>query len=59
MVCGAAQGVLVTTSAYHNSIGVEVPPWPLATTWRQPMVRFDNVVRSVWVLFQVRDPDPP
>lgn len=43
----------ITTSQYHAGISVEVPTWQITTSWRQPMMRFDNLPVAVWTLFQM------
>ena len=55
--CEANSGSqVITNSYYHDSINVTVPPWQMNTTWgaNGGLNRFDNVIMSLWVLFQVR-----
>ena len=54
--CDANDGSqVITNSYYHDSINVTVPPWQMNTTWGANGIlnRFDNVIMSLWVLFQV------
>jgi hypothetical protein len=45
---------LVTTSAYHSALNVSLPqPYSPATSWANPLANFDNVLVSIWTLFQV------
>ena len=45
----------VDSSHYHSQLHVSVPAWDINTTWTTTdLHRFDNVLMSIWVLFQVR-----
>ena len=46
----------ISNSWYYDSINVTMPPWQLNSTWgaNGVLARFDNVIMSLWVLFQVR-----
>jgi hypothetical protein len=44
----------IVTSYYHAALNVPVPEWQVNTTWTATdLHRFDNVLMSIWVLFQV------
>lgn len=46
---------VVESSYYHSTLNVSVPAWEINTTWTTTdLHRFDNVLMSIWVLFQVR-----
>jgi hypothetical protein len=54
--CGANNGIQsINSSYYHASINVTVPTWQQSTVWgaNGVLARFDNVLMSLWVLFQI------
>eukprot|EP00798_Chlamydomonas_sp_ICE-L_P006468 gene6469-3102_t len=43
----------ISTSYYHAQLGVPVPTWQVASKWKALLFRFDNVIMSLWVLYQL------
>jgi hypothetical protein len=45
--------ITVNTSWYHDALNVTVPDWNITPSWTKGFRRFDNVLSSIWVCFEV------